>query len=149
MSAHAGKGKVFFYQGCDESDHRRCSYDINAINHMFETGCAIGGSALKENEYFLERMVSLMEGLQSENQKMYEQYENATKEYPELYQILVEGLSDKTLKIISDIDVSIGVGFEPADLGNCFVDKLLEDRNAPAARNVNAYDGAEALHLEM
>ncbi len=119
MSRFAGFGKIFFHQLCDGS---RVSYGIKHINKIFEEG--------HNEDYLQARIVSLMEGLQTRNSQMFAQYKYAEQEYPAHYRLLVEGLSDQTLKIISEIDVSAGVSDEPADLGQKFVAQLLKDREA-------------------
>jgi len=119
MKDFAGRGKVFFIQYCTDA---RASYSVDSINQFFETG--------HNPDHILERMVDLMEALQSRDPAVFLKYKGAQSEYPDLYQLLVDGLSDETLQIISDMDVSKAILSAPSDMGKRFVDQLLYDKQA-------------------
>ena len=137
MEEFAGSGKIFFHHLCTGA---RVSYGVEHINRIFEEGHNV--------DHLQERMVSLMEGLQSRDPALYEKYSCAEEEYPDLYRLLVGGLSDQALAVIRQTDVSAVYKNEPADLGPKFVDRLLQDRVVWSQESVPA-SGVSATSLDM
>ena len=122
MSDYAGREKVFYHTVCTGNEY---SYDVDKINSLFEERDDI--------DSLLARMVIMMEYLQDgyhsgEYPGPAGLYIHAHDEYPEKYLLLVEGLSERALEVMDEINVSKFSMSEPSDLAQQYVHRLREDR---------------------
>ena len=125
MAQFAGHGddeRIFFHKPACLGER---SYTVHHINRIFEEGINSAGLHLL--------LAWMMEYLQDGFHKgVYPgragEYLHAHEEYPAKYLALVEGLSDRAIAIISQMDTSSTSGEIDKDMGKRFCDMILLDR---------------------
>ena len=124
-----GQDKIFAHRLCAEASVSRKFYSMGTINAAFENGYN------KEN--FLGKVTSLIYALQKSidegfNNSPLASYPHAEKDYPKLYEKILEGFSSKALEKMSQREQDYGKSVYPSNLGEIVAEKIKLDKEAKA-----------------
>jgi hypothetical protein len=125
FSQFKGEDKIFINHLCDEADNERKAYGIRSFNKIFEQ--KIGQDKLMGR--VLSMVYHLQDGIDNGfDPKGLGKYEHASTDYPNIYNIILKGISEKALVEMSEHKMDFATHFYPENLGEKVVERIIKDR---------------------
>ena len=123
---HQGQNKIFFHTYTCEEDFQSKAYSMDSVNDAFERK--------KDPESLLSKMIIMLHELNESvhtgiwDKKKLGKYEHAETDYPKIYKIVLEEISDGALENIANHKLDFGLSVHPSDLGKTVAQRIKEDR---------------------
>lgn len=126
-----GKNKIFLHTLTCEEDYRRVAYGIKSVNKILEDPKTFDEDTRKLA--LASRMIAMINALQEGVKNGFDKnglgrYKKAEEDYPRLYALIIDGISEKALDEISKHEMQFGTHVLPLDLGKKLADTIREDR---------------------